>query len=109
MYEKVLGKHYDLSVVFTTTQKMQALNGNWRKKDNATDVLSFSLSKTSGEIYLCMQEVQKRSGAFGMSEREYLGYLFIHAMLHLRGYDHGRTMSVLERKYCRAFSFPAPE
>lgn len=108
MKERVLGKRYALSVVFVSRKRMQALNRRYRKKNTPTDILSFSLSKTSGELYLSMEEVKKRAPRFGMNAREYLGYLFIHGSLHLVGLDHGRTMGVLERKYCRAFRFPTP-
>ena len=103
----VLGKEYELSLVFISSRKMRDLNRAYRKKDAPTDILSFPLSKASGEIFLCMSEVRKKAVLFGMTEREYLGYVFIHGLLHLEGRDHGRTMSRLERKLSRAFGFPA--
>ena len=106
--EKVLGKKYDLSVVFVSPKKIQALNKKYRKKNTPTDILSFALSKNSGELYLCMPEVVKKSKLFGMSVPHYLGYLFIHGCVHLEGMDHGRTMDTLERKFCRAFGLPSP-
>jgi probable rRNA maturation factor len=107
--EKVLGKRYELSIVFVSPLKMRTLNKRYRKKDASTDILSFGLSENSGELYLSMPDVAKKSKLFGMNLHEYLGYLFIHGCLHLEGMDHGRTMELLERKYCRAFRLPTPE
>ncbi len=107
--EKVMGKSYDLSVVIVTPTYMKKLNTTYRKKTKATDVLSFTLSKTSGEIYLCVEEIKKRSPLYGLSYPKYLGYLFIHGLLHLKGMDHGRTMEKLEHKYCTAFQLSTPK
>jgi len=104
----VLGRAYELSLVFISARKMRELNRGYRGKDTATDILSFPLSKTSGEVFLCMSEVKKKAILFGMTEREYLGYVFIHGLIHLEGFDHGRTMTRLERKFSKAFGFPAP-
>lgn len=108
MKEKVLGKAYELSVAFISPAKMRALNRAHRGKDEPTDILSFPLSDESGEIFLCMEKVSEKAPLFGMTTRGYLGYVFIHGLIHLEGYDHGRTMSALERKHSRAFGFPAP-
>ena len=104
----VLGREYELSLVFISPAKMRELNKSYRTKDAPTDILSFPLSKVSGEIFLCMSEVKKKAPLFGMTEREYLGYLFIHGLIHLEGFDHGRTMTRLERKFSKAFGFPGP-
>ena len=104
----VLGREYELSLVFISSIKMRGLNRSYRTKDAPTDILSFPLSKTSGEIFLCMSEVKKKAPQFGMTERQYLGYVFIHGLLHLEGLDHGRTMSRLERTFSKTFGFPAP-
>ncbi|MBV9349385.1 MAG: rRNA maturation RNase YbeY [Patescibacteria group bacterium] len=107
--EKVLGKKYELSVSFVPSGTIRVLNRKYRQKDAATDILSFGLSKNFGELYICMPEAEKKSRLFGMSLTGYLGYLFIHGLLHLEGMDHGRTMSRLERKFCRALGISHPQ
>lgn len=104
----VLGNEYDLSVVFIPPRKMRALNSTYRDKDSSTDILAFPLSKTNGEIFLCMQDVKKKAKTFNMTTTNYLNFLVIHGMLHLEGRNHGRTMEMLERKYCVALKFPTP-
>ncbi|MBI3573777.1 rRNA maturation RNase YbeY [Candidatus Kaiserbacteria bacterium] len=108
MKERVLGKKYDLSVVFVSSQRIRTLNRRYRKIDTPTDILSFALSKDSGELYVSMSEVTKKAALFSMTTRNYLGFLFIHGLLHLEGRDHGRTMEALERKFSRAFHFSTP-
>lgn len=108
MYQKVLGKKYELSVVFVSPKRIQELNRRYRKKNEPTDILSFALSERSGELYVCMSKVVEKAKLFGMTTRGYLGYLFIHGLLHLEGMDHGRTMEALERKFSKAFRFSTP-
>ncbi len=108
MKNGIVGTRYDLSVVIVSPQKMRALNRKYRKKDASTDILAFPLSETGGEIFLSMNDVKRRAPDFGMTPRDYLAYLFIHGLIHLEGFDHGRTMEKLERKYCQAFGFPFP-
>lgn len=102
--ESVLGKKYDLSLVFIGTQKMQTLNRIYRNKDYATDILSFPISDSMGEIYICREISDKKSKNFDRSTNNYLEFLFIHGCLHLLGHDHGDKMEALEKKYRKKFS-----
>ncbi len=104
--ETVLGKQYELSLVFIPPRRMRELNRQYRKKDSATDILSFGLTEHSGEIYLCMQEVKKKAPSFGMDTKGYLAFLCVHGMLHLQGYDHGAKMETLEKKFCKQLKIP---
>lgn len=104
----VLGKDYSLSLVFIPPRMMRDLNKAYRNKNTATDILSFPLSKTTGEMFICMDEVKKRSGSFEMNKDEYLGYLFIHGLVHLKGHDHGKKMDALEKKICEKLKIKHP-
>lgn len=99
----ILGKNYELSVVFTTPAKMKKLNGQFRKKDYATNVLSFELSKKSGELFLCPTVIKKQVVDFDMSVTKLTGYLVIHGMLHLKGHEHGSTMDKSEQRFVRKY------
>lgn len=81
---------------------MRALNKTYAQNDTPTDILSFPLSKTSGEIILCEPEVASHARAWDCPPEHYLAYLFIHGMVHLKGHSHGRIMDRLEKKYCHA-------
>ena len=104
MKEAVLGKKYRLSVVVITLAKMRSLNRTYRKKDAPTDILSFPLSKTEGEIFLNLTEAGKESKKFGRPFENFIAFLFIHGLVHLKGFAHGSRMEVLERKFRNKFN-----
>ena len=103
MKKTVLGEKYELSLVFTTASEMLKLNQAYRNLDESTDILSFPLSKTSGEIFICPSETKKMMSEFGRSYENFLAFLFIHGLVHLKGYDHGDKMEKVEVKYRKAF------
>jgi rRNA maturation RNase YbeY len=96
---KILGKSYSLSLVFSDSTTIQKLNVQYRGKDYIPNVLSFPLSKTSGEIYICPMVAKKEAKEYGNTYEEQLRYLFIHGCLHLKGLPHGKEMDRLEKKY----------
>ena len=49
---KVLGRNYELSIVWATTKTSRNLNKHFRGYDRPTNILSFSLSPKSGELVL---------------------------------------------------------
>ncbi len=104
MTEKVLGPDYELSVVFVGEQKIRSLNRIYRKKDKATDILSFPLTEKSGEIFICIPQANKKAKLHDKTSHKYLGFLFIHGLLHLRGLDHGSIMEQEENKFTSLFN-----
>ncbi|MDO8664486.1 MAG: rRNA maturation RNase YbeY [Candidatus Liptonbacteria bacterium] len=103
MKEAVLGKKYNLSIVFTTRAKIRALNRIYRDKDAATDILSFPLSDIAGEIHLNLNEAKKESKKFGRDFENFIGFLFIHGLVHLEGFEHGSRMEAQEIKFRKQF------
>lgn len=95
----ILGKKYELSILFAGKALCRKLNKQFRDKDYATNILSFPLSSTSGEIVINLEKVRKDAKEFDRSYENFLAYLLIHGMLHLKGYDHGSTMDNEEIKY----------
>lgn len=93
----VLGKKYELSVVFASGAKMKNLNLKYRKKNKAADVLSFPITKNEGEIFLNSDIIK--------SNRNKCAHLFIHGMLHLIGFKHSSKMESEEQKVLRRFGF----
>ena len=100
MKNTILGKKYALSLAFVGPTQAQLLNKKYRKKTYIPNVLSFPLTKDTGEVYISLQIAKKEAKNFGMSYEGYVGFLFIHALLHLKGLDHGDTMEKAEKKYC---------
>jgi probable rRNA maturation factor len=101
--EKLLGKKYDLTVIFCTPKESQEKNKTYRGKDYPTNILSFPLSETEGEIYISLSTARRDAKNFDMSYEKFLHLLFVHGCLHLKGHDHGSTMEELEDKYLKAF------
>jgi|TARA_Y100000310_G_scaffold88016_1_gene84938 probable rRNA maturation factor len=102
--ERILGKKYSLSLVFIGNTRSQTLNRKYRKKNTPANVLAFPLSKTSGEIFINLNRAERESKQFDMSKRVFVGYLFIHALLHLKGRRHGSKMKSEERKMRTVFN-----
>lgn len=107
--EHILGKRYDLSFAFVPPAKMREVTQAHRGYDKASNVLSFPLSKTSGEILICKSTARKEAKSFGMDYPTFLAYLFIHGLLHLKGLDHGATMESEERRAMRRFGLRVDE
>lgn len=100
---EILGKDYDLSWSFINENKIKQLNLTYRNINKPTDILSFPLSKTEGEIYICLAEARKEARKFDRKYENFLGFLFIHGLVHLKGYKHGSTMERIEAKFRKKF------
>lgn len=86
----------EISVFFTTDEKIQELNSEYRKKDKPTDVLSFSQiegegppqSSFLGDIVISLDTTIQQAEAMEVSPEEELLRLLLHGTLHLFGYEH---------------------
>jgi len=103
--EAILGKRYELSLVFIGKTRAATLNQTYRHKTYSPNVLSFPLDNKTGEIFICPQVAAAEAAKFGLSPKNYVAFLFIHGCLHLKGHEHGDTMDRLEQKYLKQFGF----
>lgn len=89
----------DVSIV--SDEQIQAINAEHRKLDMPTDVLSFPLgengeydidpatgAKLLGDIVISIEHAEKQAKDYGHTLQREIGYLTVHSMLHLLGYDH---------------------
>lgn len=104
MKDEVLGKDYELSVVVVGDKKMAELNKTYRQKDAPTDILSFPLDNKSGEIFLDLNYAKKKALGFGRKFENFIGFLFIHGLVHLKGFDHGEKMEQEEIVFRKKFN-----
>lgn len=95
--QDALGHTYELSLVTIGNVRSRTLNRTHRGKDKPTNVLSFPLSKTEGELFLDLSIIKKEARKLGQPFRDYLLYIFIHGIFHLAGHDHGRIMEHKEK------------
>jgi len=102
--EQILGEKYELSIAFVTPEESHRLNLTYRQKDKPANVLSFPLSKDSGELVLDPKTSSADAKNFDMTPQKFLLFLVIHGMLHLKGLDHGSTMEREEKKFLKIFS-----
>lgn len=102
--DQVLGTSYDLSLTFVGAVRASTLNKKYRKATYVPNVLSFPLDKNTGEIYITPQVARREARKWGMTFEGYIGFLFIHGLLHLKGYPHGATMEKAEKKFISLFS-----
>lgn len=89
----------EVTLIFVNPAEMKRINRNFRKKNYATDVLSFLMTENEGEIVVCPQVVKSNSQqadlarmvmhdpkAWGFNAE--LALMLLHGLLHLSGHDH---------------------
>jgi len=115
-----------VSIALVSDARVRALNRTYRRKNHATDVLSFPAEKGPypffangvpkkgygpfsagtflGDIVIARGVARRQAREAGHSEAVELRILALHGLLHLLGYDHERDngrMSRLERRLRR--------
>jgi len=90
----------------------RALNRRYRRRDYATNVLSFSYGST-GDIVLCHPVIAREAREQKKSVRAHYAHLVVHGVLHLRGHAHddkasARRMEAREIRILRRFGFADP-
>lgn len=101
--QKVLGKKYDLSLVFTNLKTATELNETYKHHDGPANILSFPLTTTEGEMFISLTRARTEAKKFGRSYQLHLLFLLVHGALHLAGHVHGNTMEQLEKKWMNYF------
>ncbi len=99
----------EINVLITNDKGIHAINFGSRKVDKPTDVLSFPMFELEpgnppqnwdgyldmetglcplGDMCISLERAAAQAKEFGHSLKREVGYLTIHSMLHLLGYDH---------------------
>jgi len=104
MADTILGKRYELSLVLIGKTRAATLNKEYRNKTYSPNVLSFPLDERTGEIFICPTVATSEAAKFNLTPSGYVGFLFIHGCLHLKGLDHSDTMDKLEAKWVKHFA-----
>jgi probable rRNA maturation factor len=98
-----LGRKYNLSLVFISNILSRKINKKYRGKDKPTNILSFPLSTNDGEIFINMPLVKKEAKQENQTFIKYFGMIYVHGLVHLKGFDHGSKMKNEERKIRKKF------
>ncbi len=82
-----------VSIRVTSSREMRQLNRRFRRKDKATDVLSFPAGNqfselSAGDLAISAQIAAANARRMGHSTSNEIKVLILHGMLHLAGYDH---------------------
>ena len=91
----------EVSVSFVDNETIHQLNKQYRNVDRPTDVLSFPLgengiydinhqtgAKLLGDIVISAEKAFEQAELYNHSLQREIGFLTVHSMLHLLGYDH---------------------
>lgn len=98
----------EISVMFTDNEEIRQLNREHRGIDRITDVLSFPLFEYDedgniieeyldfspsgemvlGDIVISLERANEQAEEYGHSFEREIGFLTVHSMLHLFGFDH---------------------
>ena len=89
-------KNLEFTILLTNNKRMKKLNKKFRKKNKATDVLSFPFTdnikkrKYLGDIALSYEIINKRSKKTNFKFE--LDRMWVHGYLHLIGYNHKKKV-----------------
>lgn len=87
----------ELSLLLTDDETIHELNRTYRGVDRPTDVLSFSLREGEdgnpedtmlGDVVVSVDRASLQANQYGHSMEREVGFLTVHGILHLLGWDH---------------------
>ncbi len=121
---EMIGEHFfaekkiKLSVALVAEEEIFLLNRQYRKKNSATDVLSFAEYEKSsdlhaadlqigeeeifiGELIVCPDYVNKNAIEDGETFEYAMTYIISHGILHLLGLSHGKKMFAMQQEVAK--------
>ena len=81
----------EITVRIVDSEEGQALNRDFRKKDYATNVLTFDYTRAplvTADLVLCAPVVAKEALEQGKTLQAHYTHLIVHGTLHAQGWDH---------------------
>jgi probable rRNA maturation factor len=114
-----LNADVEISIMLTDDEAIRELNGQWRGKDQPTNVLSFPAPgpvekrPSLGDIVIAYETCEREAGAELKTFEAHVTHLIVHGFLHLVGYDHEEesdalAMESLEREILSALGIDDP-
>jgi probable rRNA maturation factor len=96
-----LNPKLEFTILFVDQREMRKLNKTYRGKDYATDVLSFDGDSEAsfGELVISPQVIKRQAKEHGLSLQDELGYMVLHGVLHLLGFDHEKNKREANRMF----------
>ena len=81
----------ELTVRIVDTDEARSLNRDYRKKDYATNVLTFDYAQTqvvSADLVLCAPVIANEAQVLGKDLQAHYAHLLVHGVLHAHGWEH---------------------
>jgi len=94
----------EITVRIVDTEEGQALNRDFRKKDYATNVLTFDYTQAplvTADLVLCAPVVAKEAKEQGKTLQAHYAHLIVHGTLHAQGWDHETSKADAEAMEAR--------
>ncbi|MEL7044516.1 MAG: rRNA maturation RNase YbeY [Pseudomonadota bacterium] len=110
----------EISLRLVDEEEMRELNGRYRDRDYATNVLSFPAELPDvvdlpllGDIVICAPVVHREATEQGKARDAHWDHMLVHGVLHLLGYDHvedgeAELMESLERRILASLGHADP-
>ena len=112
----------ELTVRFVDADEGRALNREYRAKDYATNVLTFSYNEgqdvaqdepTRADLILCTEVLEREAAEQKKTLEAHTAHLVVHGVLHAQGYDHeddeeAAEMEALETEIMEQLGFADP-
>lgn len=116
---EILGKNDlagRLELNYVDREAIRKINKDFRHQDKVTDVLSFSFMGENrfpkddlvGQIFLEPLTAKKQAVEHGVDWKDEIEFLFVHALLHVFGYDHEKEFDFKEMYGLQARIMPGP-
>lgn len=90
-----LDRNAELTLRFVDAGEGRRLNRKFRRRDYATDVLTFSYARrpiACADIVICPPVVRRAARALSRLPRAHYAHLVVHATLHALGHDHATPL-----------------
>lgn len=81
----------EIAVRILDEPQARALNRDWRRKDYATNVLTFDYAREPlvlADLVLCAPVVEREARQQGLALDAHYAHLLMHGTLHAQGWDH---------------------
>ena len=101
--QAAVGLKGEVAVLLTTDDGIRGLNRRFRKKNKATDVLSFPADGDgmAGDLAISLETAARQAAEQGHALGVELRVLILHGLLHLKGMDHESDDGAMARREAR--------
>lgn len=106
----------EIAVRIVDAEEGQALNKDFRKKNYATNVLTFDYAQepvVMADLIVCAPVIEQEAAEQGKSLEAHYAHMLVHGTLHAQGWDHlkkkeAEAMEAREREILAALGFDDP-